>query len=209
MLCHLKRRISLWPRSLRKLSGRLPLRNTPQRLHAGDARHGDPQSDAFMIRGTGTLELLRVVAKILCQLNFRPVANLDRQVTSHMPKPRGSCVVEIWLLCDHMNSPGKMVVEDGHLQSFGSARQQRLDPPKSGRMVARFPKIGGDFLAKWLAQIEPKPDFTTLQVDQQFRMDMTRMVMPMMAAIGRFYPVKSLVHVQFLAAVEVLAGSVA
>ena len=82
------------------------------------------------------------------------------------------------------------------LESLRGPRQQRFEVFERSGCVTSLCKIRADSLAKRLAEIEPQPDLSTQQIDEQLRVDAANV---MVTAAGWWLdPVEPLVDVKFL-----------
>lgn len=172
-------------------------------MHAWNAGHGDAERDAVMVRCTRAFEFLCVFSQVLRELGLSPGVNLGGQVMTGMSQPSGCLAVEVRLVADDVYPVREVVVDDGHLESFGQPQQWMLEPGECGSRLGSSSQIRCDPLAERLTQIEPHANLPSRQIDDQFRMRQTCMVV---TATGRLDAIKALADVKFLRAGEVGSG---
>src|SRR5580700_1440438 len=95
-----------------------------------------------------------------------------------------------------MDPPRKMVMHARRFDGFRGALDQRLQVSKGGNRVVGLSKVRRNSLAKRLAQVQPQPDLSTKQVNEDFRVNVAKVAVA--AALRRLDSVEPLVNVKFL-----------
>ena len=88
-----------------------------------------------------------------------------------------------------------MVMHARHFDRFLGTLDQRLKMGEGGNRVVGLSKVRRNSLAKWLAEVQPQPDLSTKQVNEDFRVDVAKVAVT--AALRRLDSVEPLVNVKF------------